>query len=200
MKYLLSSDFECIGCNKIANIFKKLGYQTSCNQLNIEDLEFSSTLESVFSTSYLIANQDNSQFQVILFEILPKFWDIRRRIIIRVMNQLRQRPTKFLALFTLNYQQLLLSSTISKFNEQFELQFSTSIAEISLSNSTIAEVSLLEQLALKNTSYQVLVSNQSSILDSYSASRRYEKKDNGIQDNVRWYLKPKYRTKSLKSR
>ena len=60
---------------RIASIFRKLGYVAEAQPLNIKDLQLSERNAEAISKTYLIANQGNVELQILLFQLAPNEWD-----------------------------------------------------------------------------------------------------------------------------
>jgi len=106
---------------KIAVLFQKLGYNSGVNLLNTADLELPSrSFEAVYN-SYMIANQGNSELQVLLFHLKPDEWNspsIASGRMKAIANNICQRQTNFLLLGTKNYNQLMLVNPRKDFDKQ----------------------------------------------------------------------------------
>jgi hypothetical protein len=59
---------------RIASMFRKLGYVAEAQPFNIEDLQLSARNAEAISQTYLIANQGNAALQVLLFQLNPNEW------------------------------------------------------------------------------------------------------------------------------
>ncbi|AFZ28319.1 hypothetical protein Cylst_6542 (plasmid) [Cylindrospermum stagnale PCC 7417] len=106
---------------KIAALFQKLGYNSAAQLLNTEDLQLSSRSFEAIYHSYMIANQGNSELQVLLFHLKPEEWNSPSKASGRmkaIANSVCQRPTDFLLLGTKDYKQLMLVNPRRDFDKQ----------------------------------------------------------------------------------
>ncbi len=173
----------------ISLLFKKLGYNTCCEPVNIEDLQLSQRNEESLDQVHLIANQGNSDLQVFLFQLRPAFWTSDKDAISRmgaIARSLCQRPSFFLLLGTLNYRRLLLVSPIKSFNHQMELKLGFRQSFVNLHNSSFSDLHLLESIATKNLDPKNLYQNQHSVLN-YTQFRSKTKPEKN-QDTIKSYL------------
>jgi RNA polymerase primary sigma factor len=132
------------GPDEIASLFQKLGYSACSQTLDINDLELSSNNAEAIKKAYLIASQENSNLQVLLFQLHSTYWLTNTATLERITGiakNLCDRPTFFLILVTINYKQLMLVSISKKFDRQMQLTFGIRKVKINLIEPNFSEVS-----------------------------------------------------------
>ena len=184
----------------IADLFKILGYDSCHLPLDVEDLELSThSIESI-DKGYLIANQGESELQVLLFELHPHHCSSNSSIITRmkqIATSLCQRDTYFLLLATTNYQNLLLMSPIKTFNENLEFMINTRHFFINLKKTSFAELHSLQSIASQYFEPKELYHLQQTMLSHAQFGR--EKKITLYPDLIKAYLIEVGRYKLLKT-
>ena len=91
---------------QVTVLFHKLGYNATCQILDVDVFEFPERSYQAINQVYLIANQGNSDLQVILFELHPHEWTSDNVVTYRIQaiaNSICQRDSSFLLLATKDY-------------------------------------------------------------------------------------------------
>jgi RNA polymerase sigma factor (sigma-70 family) len=170
----------------LSQIFLKLGYENCFGELAPQDLELThKQTESVYR-SYLLSSYQQSDLQVILFELK---WDELPQLTFRlraIAKNLSQRSTFFLVLGTTDYEELLIVTTIKKFNREMELEIITKSTVIKLKNTEIFDVNLFEKLATVGQDARHLYHYQHQLL-TFASSRKKDKEKSF--DTLGSYLK-----------
>lgn len=112
---------------QVAILFQKLGYNATCQQLAVGDLELPERSTQAINQVYLIANQGDAELQVFLFQLHYNEWTSLSAVTHRmwaIANSLCKRPSLFLLLATKDYKQLMLVSPHKSFDEQMNLKVS----------------------------------------------------------------------------
>lgn len=159
-----------------SQIFARLGYENCFGEIDIDVLQLPETQKELIYKSYLLASYQDSDLQVILFELkyLP---DSAMKTRLRAITKsLSQRPTMFLVLGTMDYDNLLVLSTIKRFNNKMELETSIKDSLIHLKDAEKYDANLLEQLATKGQNARTLYQKHQEIL-TFASQRKREKQD-----------------------
>lgn len=90
---------------KIADLFRRLGYDTCCEEFAPEDVGLSDRNSDAVERAYLIAQQENGDpdFKAILFQLRAGEWETPSTASSRmkaIANQLGQQSTEFLLMAT----------------------------------------------------------------------------------------------------
>lgn len=198
-KILQREDLQQINTPKsIASLFGKLGYDASCQPIDVEDLELSSKSADAVTQAYFIANQTDANLQVLLFQLSPQCWTSDSAAVARmsaIANSLCQRPSHFLLLATIDYRQLLLVSPHKTLDDQMELQLTIAKILINLNDPSFYEIQLLEKIAAQN-----LTSRSLSLIQHRTLSLARQEKRRFEDDPVRSYLQRIGRIKLLSAR
>jgi RNA polymerase sigma factor (sigma-70 family) len=183
----------------IATLFSKLGYNADCQPLDIDDLELPLKSKEAVKQIYLIANQGNSDLQVLLFQLHHHEWSSDGAVTTRmkaIAKSLCQRPTRFFLLATTDYRRLLLVSPIKSFDAQMELRFSSRQFIFNLRDSGFSELNFFEKIAVRSLDIQSVYRNQhNAIFQAHSSSVIHQKQ--WSDDAIRDYLKSIGRIKLL---
>ncbi|WP_107807064.1 sigma-70 family RNA polymerase sigma factor [Nodularia spumigena] len=194
MQTLSWQDLENIKSpESISGLFDKLGYNTCCEPVDVNDLELSQTNQGIIDTVYLIANQGESDLQVFLFQLNPAYWANENNAIARlksIAKSLCKRPSYFLIVGMISYQKLLLVSPVRSFNAQMELEIGTRQIPIDLKSASLYDLHLLQRIAANNLEPKSLYQTQHRVfLDAQRLGiKAEEKKANRDKDTVRDYL------------
>lgn len=168
-----------------SQIFARLGYENCFGEIDIDVLQLPETQKELIYKSYLLASYQDSELQVILFELkyLP---DSAMKTRLRAITKsLSQRPTMFLVLGTMDYDNLLVLTTIKRFNNKMELETSIKDSLIHLKDAEKYDANLLEQLATKGQNARTLYQKHQEIL-TFASQRKREKAK--ISDTLHSYL------------
>ncbi len=182
----------------IASLFSKLGYDADCQPLDIDDLELPVKSAEAVKHVYLIASQENSGLQVLLFHLHHYEWSSDGAVTSRmqaIAKSLCQRATQFLLLATTDYHRLLLVSPIKSFDANMELKFSIRRFIINLRDSGFSELNILEKMANRGLDIQSIYRNQYHAISSAQILANNSKKL--PNDPIRDYLKSIGRIKLL---
>jgi RNA polymerase sigma factor (sigma-70 family) len=158
----------------LSSLFLKLGYEDCFGELETEALGLSDQQQEAIYRSYLLASYQQSDLQVILFELTWKEDHVIKTRLKAIAKNLSQRNTFFLVLGTTDYQQLLIITTIKRLNSKMELEVITQEAVIRLENPEIFEVNLFEKLATKGQNARNLYHIQHQLL-IFAGHRKREK-------------------------
>ncbi|WP_414552497.1 sigma-70 family RNA polymerase sigma factor [Anabaena sp. CCY 0017] len=194
LKTLSWQDLENIKSpESISGLFDKLGYNTCCEPVDVNDLELSQTNQGIIDTVYLIANQGESDLQVFLFQLNPAYWANENNAIARlksIAKSLCKRPSYFLIVGMVSYQKLLFVSPVRSFNAQMELEIGTRQVLINLKSVSLYDLHLLQRIAANNLEPKSLYQTQQRILLNAQrlGIKAEEKKANRDKDTVRDYL------------
>lgn len=177
-------------------LFHKLGYNATCQILDIELLDLPERSFQAINQAYLIANQGNAELQVILFELHPHEWTSFNAVAHRmqaIANSICQRLSYFLLLATKDYKQLILVSPQNKFTTQIDLKVNIRKYLINIADPNYYDLNRLEKMAVRLFNPQMLHHIQHEALNFQETSKKYE-----FQDTVGWYLQKIGRIKLLK--
>lgn len=177
--------------DKIAYLFKKLGYNASAQQLAVDDLELPSRSAEAIWNAYLIADQGRGALQVLLFQLQgeefssPSIASSRMRAI---AQSLCRRPSNFLLLGTKDYNQLMLVNPRKSFDAQMNLRTSIRKLLIDRTNPTNYDRDRLEAIAARDLDPQELYKVQCEAFDVEKLTKQfyigYEKLFNSVQNVV----------------
>jgi RNA polymerase primary sigma factor len=171
---------------QVATLFQKLGYNTTCQLLDISVLELPERSAQAVNQVYLIANQGDAELQVLLFQLKPSEWSSLGAVTYRmqaIANSLCQRSSYFLLLGTKDYRQLMLFSPHQSFDAQMNLTFSFHKCLINTADPSYSELNRLEKIAPSELDPQTLHRIQHEALRFKELHQRYE-----FPDSVRLYL------------
>lgn len=194
MRTLSWQDLENIKSpESISGLFDKLGYNTCCEPVDVNDLELSQINQEIIDTVYLIANEGESDLQVFLFQLNPACWANENNAIARlksIAKSLCKRPSYFLIVGIVSYQKLLLVSPVRSFNAQMELEIGTRQIPIDLKSASLYDLHLLQKIAANNLEPKSLYQTQNRVfLDAQRLGiKAEEKKANRDKDTVKDYL------------
>lgn len=178
--------------DKIAYLFKKLGYNASAQQLDKDDLELPSRSAEAIWNAYLIADQGKGALQVLLFQLQaeefssPSIASSRMRAI---AQSLCKRPSNFLLLGTKDYNQLMLVNPRKSFDAQMNLRTSIRKLLIDRTNPTNYDRDRLEAIAARNLDPQELYKVQCEAFDVEKLTKQfyigYEKLFDSVQKVIK---------------
>ncbi|GCE95610.1 hypothetical protein NIES46_36760 [Arthrospira platensis NIES-46] len=145
------------GPEKIADLFRRLGYDTCCEEFDPEDVDLSDRHAEAVDRAYLIAQQENGDpdFKVILFQLRGGEWETPSTASGRmkaIANQLGQQSTEFLLMATKDYNQLMLVNPRKAFDENKNIKGNIRKLLIDRTNPTAYDRDRLEALAVKGKS------------------------------------------------
>ena len=186
---------------QISSLFKKLGYDTCCLLFDIRDLELSQQGCKYIDRAYLIANQNQGDIQVILFEINCQYWNsdtTATKVVKTISNSLCKRPSIFLLLFASNYQKLLLVSPRKQLNEKMELELKLTKTVVNLANPHISDINILEKISFNHYNNLNYLHKNISLF-SHRTKLFSDKRNKSYLDTVRIYLQEIGKFKLLSS-
>ncbi len=178
---------------KIAVLFQKLGYNSGVQLLNTDDLQLPSRSFEAIYHSYMIANQGNSELQVLLFHLKPEEWNspsVASGRMKAIANSVCQRETNFLLLGTKNYHQLMLVNPRKDFDKQ-QMSSKISIRKLLIdrTNPTNYDRDRLDAIAARNFTPSQLYQIQCEAFDvdklTKSFYRGYKSLFEKVQDVIK---------------
>ncbi|MEG3852324.1 Eco57I restriction-modification methylase domain-containing protein [Microcoleus sp. Z1_C4] len=172
---------------KIASMFRKLGYVAETQPLNIEDLQLSARNTEAITETYLIANQGNAALQVLLFQLEPNEWVSPSTASTRmkaIASQLGKRATEFLLLATKDYNQLMLVNPRKTFDEKMNVKASIRKLLIDRTNPTAYDRDRLEAIAAKNQTPLELYKTQCEAFDVEKLTKQFYRGYKELFDRV----------------
>ena len=179
---------------QVTLLFRKLGYNATCQILDVDVFELPERSYRAVNQVYLIANQGNRDLQVILFELHPHEWISSNAVTYRmqtIANSIYHPDSSFLLLATKDYKQLMLVSPDNKLNINLKINIQKYL--INIADPTYYDLNRLEKIAARLLNPQTLHSIQHEALNFQETSKKYE-----FQDTVGWYLQKIGRIKLLK--
>ncbi|CDM98065.1 Putative type IIS restriction/modification enzyme [Limnospira indica PCC 8005] len=145
------------GPEKIADLFRRLGYNTCREEFDPEDVGLSDRHGEAVEKAYLIAQQDNGDpdLKVLLFQLRPEEWQEDSTASSRlkaIANQLGQQSTEFLLMATTDYNQLMLVNPRKAFDDNKNIKRHIRKLLIDRTNPTAFDRDRLEALAVNGKS------------------------------------------------
>ncbi|MEG5089984.1 TaqI-like C-terminal specificity domain-containing protein [Microcoleus sp. AT9b-C4] len=177
---------------KIASMFRKLGYVAETQPLNIEDLQLSARNTEAITETYLIANQGNAALQVLLFQLEPNEWVSPSTASTRmkaIASQLGKRATEFLLLATKDYNQLMLVNPRKTLDEKMNVKASIRKLLIDRTNPTAYDRDRLEAIAAKNQTPLELYKTQCEAFDVEKLTKQFYRGYKELFDRVQAAVK-----------
>ncbi|WP_072622852.1 Eco57I restriction-modification methylase domain-containing protein [Spirulina major] len=161
---------------KIAKIFRQLGYNATAEPIEIETLELSARSQEAIAKAFLIADQDRGGLQVVLFELEPSAWESASMASTRmkaIASQLGKRPSEFLLLATKDYNQLMLVNPRKSFDDKMALRASIRKLLIDRQNPTAYDLDRLEAIAVRGKSALELYKAHCDAFDVEKLTKRF---------------------------
>lgn len=152
----------------IATLFRKLGYNAQAESVSISDLELSAKNAEAIYSAYLIANQGDSDLQVLLFQLHEEEWvsvSTASSRLKAIASQLGRRATEFLLLATKDYNQLMLVNPRKTFDEKMNVKASIRKLLIDRTNPTPYDRDRLEAITVRGQTPQELYKTQCEAFD-----------------------------------
>jgi hypothetical protein len=177
---------------RIASMFRKLGYVAEAQPFNIEDLQLSARNAEAISQTYLIANQGNAALQVLLFQLNPNEWVSPSTASTRmkaIASQLGRSATEFLLLATKDYNQLMLVNPRKTFDEKMNVKASIRKLLIDRTNPTAYDRDRLEAIAAKNQAPLALYKTQCEAFDVEKLTKQFYRGYKELFDKVQAAVK-----------
>jgi len=140
---------------KIADIFRRLGYNAVVQETDVRDWQLSSSNVEAVENCYLIADQEAGGLQVVLFQLNADQWlsqSVASARMRSLANSLCSRVTNFLLLGTKDYNQLMLVNPRKGFDEKHNIKVSIRKLLIDRQNPTAYDLDRLEAIANRNLS------------------------------------------------
>jgi methylase of polypeptide subunit release factors len=177
---------------KIATLFKTLGYNASSQPLDINDLQLSARNSEAIYDAYLIADQGDGGLQVLLFQLHPDEWlspSVASTRIKSIAAQVGRRATEFLLLATKDYNQLMLVNCRKSFDENNNVKASIRKLLVDRTNPTAYDRDRLEAIAVKNFSPKQLYQVHCEAFDVEKLTKSFYKGYKQLFDNVQKVIK-----------
>ena len=178
--------------DKISSLFHKLGYNARSSELDVRDLELPARSTEAVWKSYLIANQGNSELQVLLFHLRPQEFSspsVASNRMRSISKSLCRRPSNFLLLGTKDYNQLMLVNPRKSFDEQMNLRVGIRKLLIDRTNPTNYDRDRLEVIAAHNKNPQELYQAQCEAFDVEKLTKQFFKGYKNLFDRVQQVIK-----------
>ncbi|MFB2976690.1 sigma-70 family RNA polymerase sigma factor [Microseira sp. BLCC-F43] len=182
---------------QVATLFQKLGYNASCQLLDIGDLQLPDRSAQAVNRVYLIANQGDRELQIFLFQLHPNEWISLAAVTHRmqaIAHNICKRASYFLLLGTKDYRQLMLVIPYKSFDAQMNLKLNIHKCLINVAEPSYRDLNLLEKIAAFNLAPQTIYQIQQSALRFGKYQRKFE-----TLDSVRIYLQEIGRIQLLKT-
>ncbi|MHC5746946.1 MAG: Eco57I restriction-modification methylase domain-containing protein [Nostoc sp.] len=163
---------------KVASLFQKIGYNASAQQLAIDDLELPVRSAEAIWNAYMIADyqRGSESLQVLLFQLQENEWlspSIASNRMRSLAQSLCRRPSNFLLLGTLNYDQLMLVNPRKSFDADLNLKVSIRKLLIDRANPTNYDRDRLDAIAARNLSPQELYKVQCEAFDVEKLTKEF---------------------------
>ncbi len=165
---------------QVARLFQNLGYNATCELLDVGNLQLTDRSAEAIDRAYLIANQGNGQLQIFLFQLNPKEWLSQTTVTNRMLaiaNSLCQPHYYLLLLATKDYKQLLLVSPWQSFDAQMNLKVSIYKYLFNLADPSYTELHRLEKIAAFNLDAQTIYQIQQETFKFGEYKQQFETKD-----------------------
>lgn len=184
-------DLELINSSQdIANLFQKLNYTIINEPIDIEQFSFSSTNYNAIKKAYLIASEQNSDLQVVLFELDYSTWippNIYLPRIESISKQISNRASYFLVIGTVAYKHLVFVKSSGKFDENYNFTVEVNPTVINLQEVDLSTLHLIKSLAITENDLNLLNKQQEIALKNIN--REPKKKNQLSTDSLGFYLK-----------
>lgn len=176
----------------IASIFRKLGYNAAAESVNVSDLQLSERSTEAIYDAYLIADQGNSDLQVLLFQFYEDEWASASTASSRlraIASQLGRRATEFLLLATKDFNQLMLVNPRKTFDEKMNVKASIRKLLIDRNNPTAYDRDRLEAIAVRGQTPQELYKTQCEAFDVDKLTKSFYRGYKELFDRVQVAVK-----------
>ena len=171
---------NAVSPQQLASLFQKLGYNATCELLDVGDLQLPQGSAEAVDRAYLIANHGNGQLQIFLFQLNPKEWIYQANATNRMLaiaKSLCQPHYYLLLLATNDYKQLLVVSPRQRFDEGMNLRVSIDKYLINLADPSYTELHRLEKIAAFNLDAQTIYQIQQETLKFGEYNQQFDRKD-----------------------
>ena len=178
--------------DKIAFLFQKLGYNAQSSQLDIKDLELPARSTEAIWNAYLIANQGDSELQVLLFHLQSQEFSsptVASNRMKAIATSLGKRPSNFLLLGTSNYNQLMVVNPRKSFDAQMNLEVGIRKLVIDRTSPTNYDRDRLEAIAARGKSPQELYQTQCEAFDVEKLTKQFFKGYKDLFERVQQVVK-----------
>ncbi|MBD2771405.1 Eco57I restriction-modification methylase domain-containing protein [Iningainema tapete] len=179
---------------RIALLFKKIGYNANAKQLAIDDLELPARSAEAIWNAYIIADHQkgSESLQVLLFQLHSHEWESPSVVSNRMRSlaqSLCKRPSNFLLLGTKDYDQLMLVNPRKSFDADLNLKVSIRKLLIDRTNPTNYDRDRLEAIAARNLSPQELYNVQCDAFDVEKLTKQFYRGYREIFEQVQQVIK-----------
>ncbi|MUG92820.1 type II restriction endonuclease [Scytonema sp. UIC 10036] len=179
---------------KIASLFRKIGYNTFTQQLAVDELELPARSAEAVWNAYLIADHQkgSESLQVLLFQLQGDEWSspgLAGNRMRSLAQSLCRRPTNFLLLGTKDYDQLMLVNPRKSFDAQMNLKVGIRKLLIDRTNPTNYDRDRLEAIAARNFSPQELYQVQCDAFDVEKLTKQFYREYHEIFEEVKRVIK-----------
>jgi adenine-specific DNA-methyltransferase len=169
--------------DRVANLFKKLGYNAtrSAQPLAVKDLELPDRSADAIEDSYLIADHQKgatNSLQVLLFQLKLQEWETPSTASNRmraIAQSLCRRPSNFLLVGTQNYKQLMLVNPRTSLDAQMNVKTSIRKLLIDRTNPTPYDRDRLEAIAARDLDPLTLYNRQCDAFDVEKLTKEFYK-------------------------
>ncbi|XWK91608.1 MAG: sigma-70 family RNA polymerase sigma factor [Phormidium sp.] len=165
---------------QVARLFQKLGYNVTCELLDVGNLQLPKVSAEAIDRAYLIANQENGQLQILLFQLNAQEWLSQRTAsnrMLAIAKSLCQPHYYLLLLATKDYKQLLLVSPWQSFDAQMNLRVNIHKYLFNLADPSYADLHRLEKIAAFNLDAQTIYQIQQKTLRFGEYKQQFDRKD-----------------------
>ena len=177
---------------KIASLFRMLGYNANAQPLEVEDLQLSRRSAEAIYDAYLIADQGSGGLQILLFQLQPDEWISPSTASSRmkaIASQIGSRSTEFLLLATKDYEQLMLVNCRKSFDAQMNLKASIRKLLIDRTNPTAYDCDRLNEIAVRGRSPQELYKVQCEAFDVEKLTKQFYRGYKDLFEKVQKVIK-----------
>ncbi|BAZ18381.1 hypothetical protein NIES4071_102660 (plasmid) [Calothrix sp. NIES-4071] len=180
--------------DKIAFLFKKLGYNASSQQLAIDELDLPSRSAEAIWDAYMIADhrKGSESLQVLLFQLNYDEWQSPSTASNRmrsVAQSLCRRPSNFLLLGTKDYNQMMLVNPRKTFDADMNLKVGIRKLLVDRVNPTNYDRDRLEAIAARDLSPQKLYESQCEAFDVEKLTKEFYRGYREIFEEVQRVIK-----------
>ncbi len=178
-RLLTLSDLDDISSpEKIASLFKKIGYNACAQQLAKHELGLPARSAEAVLDLYLIANHQKGteSLQVWLFKLKPEEWlspSVASNRMRSLAQSLCKRPSNFLLLGTKDYKQLMLVNPRKSFDADMNLKVNIRKLLIDCTKPSPYDLDILEAIAAGNLSPQKLYEAQCDAFDVEKLTKNF---------------------------
>ncbi len=181
-------DLESITSSQdVANLFKKLNYTIINQPIDIEDFNLSFNQHNQIKNSYLIADEEKINLQIILLELNYPTWvtvDDYVKNFLSISKQINNRSSDLLIIGTVAYKELIFLNWSGKFDENYNFSLKKNDRIVNLVFPQLNDLQFFHSLIINN---QVKSLNDHyEVIFSQINSENKRRKDK--VDSIRIYL------------